>query len=48
VLTEKKYIDDKGMPNVADEAVWRLVDAMILFKYNGTIAINPLLDEFYS
>ena len=45
VEREKKYIDEKGKPNVADEAVWKLVDAMILFEYNGTIAVNPLLEE---
>jgi hypothetical protein len=47
ILENKKFIDKKGMPNVADPNIWQLVDANILLKYNGKIAINPLIAEYF-
>ena len=49
ILIEGKYLDEKGLPNIADENVWNLVFGLILFKYNGDIEINPLIkDKFIS
>ncbi len=47
ILKNKEFIDENGKPNVADAPIWQLVDAMILLKYNGTIAINPLIAEYF-
>lgn len=48
ILQQRKYIDEKQQPNVADKAIWQLVEAMILLKYNGTIAVNPLIAEYFT
>lgn len=45
ILTQKTYLDSKGLPNIADENVWNLVFGLILFKYNGYIEINPLIQD---
>lgn len=47
ILENKKFIDKKGKPNVADPNIWQLVDAGILLKYNGKIAINPIIAEYF-
>ncbi|TAF33248.1 MAG: hypothetical protein EAZ67_07110 [Cytophagales bacterium] len=47
ILESKRYLDRNNRPNVADPDIWQLVEALILFKYDDIIAVNPLIaDDF--